>query len=330
MPAIEIRPFESPHLDAASRLLAERHTAERQELTFLSARFEQPANVTKAISALLNKPHAQGFVAIENGEVTGYVIGTVLLTGIMARSGWLHAAGHAVQRSDLYHDLYTALSDHWVQRGVFDHYITVSAANTAALEAWFSLSFGKQQAYGVAFLHDFLPQPAPLNDIEIRQARPEDRESVYQMGANNVTYQTHAPVFAAVPPEYIVDVQDGYVETLENPEEGTIWLAVRGDELLGYHVYAPHEDENTNLLSVEHAIDLPAAGTLPASRGLGIGTHLTQHCFQHYKSEGYRYIVTDWRTTNLLSARFWPKMGFRPMAYRLARSVDPRVAWGKA
>jgi hypothetical protein len=37
--------------------------------------------------------------------------------------------------------------------------------------------------------------------------------------------------------------------------------------------------------------------------------------------------VTDWRVTNLLSSRFWPRQGFRPVVYRLTRRIDARVAW---
>jgi hypothetical protein len=32
-------------------------------------------------------------------------------------------------------------------------------------------------------------------------------------------------------------------------------------------------------------------------------------------------MVTDWRVTNLLSSRFWPKRGFRPVFLRLYRSI---------
>ena len=30
--------------------------------------------------------------------------------------------------------------------------------------------------------------------------------------------------------------------------------------------------------------------------------------------EGYTAVTTDWRETNLLSSRSWPKLGFRPHA----------------
>ncbi len=45
---------------------------------------------------------------------------------------------------------------------------------------------------------------------------------------------------------------------------------------------------------------------------------------------GYRFCETDWRGTNLLASRFWPRRGFFPAAYCLVRRVDPRMAWAWA
>ena len=33
-------------------------------------------------------------------------------------------------------------------------------------------------------------------------------------------------------------------------------------------------------------------------------------------------IVTDWRETNLLASRFWPKRGFKPVFVRITYEVD--------
>ncbi|HZC78314.1 MAG TPA: hypothetical protein VE258_11220 [Ktedonobacterales bacterium] len=42
------------------------------------------------------------------------------------------------------------------------------------------------------------------------------------------------------------------------------------------------------------------------------------------------HCVTDWRTANLPSSRLWPRQGFRPVVYRMARLIDARVAWALA
>jgi hypothetical protein len=37
-------------------------------------------------------------------------------------------------------------------------------------------------------------------------------------------------------------------------------------------------------------------------------------------------LLAERRSTNLLASRFWPRQGFRPIAYRLVRRVDQRIA----
>jgi ribosomal protein S18 acetylase RimI-like enzyme len=38
---------------------------------------------------------------------------------------------------------------------------------------------------------------------------------------------------------------------------------------------------------------------------------------------GFETIELDWRATNLLASRFWPRRGFRPTHLRLRRDVQP-------
>jgi len=45
------------------------------------------------------------------------------------------------------------------------------------------------------------------------------------------------------------------------------------------------------------------------------------------KEKGYGNITTDWRITNLASSTFWPKCGFKPVAYRMVRFIDSNYAW---
>ena len=39
------------------------------------------------------------------------------------------------------------------------------------------------------------------------------------------------------------------------------------------------------------------------------------------RAEGYAAVIDDWRMTNLLSSRIWPKLGFRPTFFRLFRAI---------
>src|SRR4029077_5944034 len=66
---------------------------------------------------------------------------------------------------------------------------------------------------------------------------------------------------------------------------------------------------------------LAFAVTEPRLRGSGIGVALTDACFAWARERGYTTMVTDWRVTNLLSSRFWPRRGFRTSFLRLHRLI---------
>lgn len=59
----------------------------------------------------------------------------------------------------------------------------------------------------------------------------------------------------------------------------------------------------------------------------GILKLISNRGFKQLKQKGYRYCMTDWYILNLLSSRFWPKRGFRPVMYRMVRTIDERIAW---
>src|SRR5438094_9373862 len=63
------------------------------------------------------------------------------------------------------------------------------------------------------------------------------------------------------------------------------------------------------------------AVTHPDVRGSGAGLALTDASFAWARARGYETMVTDWRETNLLSSRFWPRRGFRTTFLRLHRSI---------
>ena len=48
---------------------------------------------------------------------------------------------------------------------------------------------------------------------------------------------------------------------------------------------------------------------------------LTEHALGWAHEHGYEAMITDWRMTNLLASRFWPRRGFRETFLRLYRSI---------
>ena len=53
----------------------------------------------------------------------------------------------------------------------------------------------------------------------------------------------------------------------------------------------------------------------------GAGRVLGEAVLAWSRDAGYPTVVTDWRATNLLSSRAWPRLGFRPTFRRLFRAI---------
>lgn len=324
--------FSDNDVEDASQLLAARHEANRQSLSMLPESFESAETASVAIEAVWKRPHAVGVAAFQNEQLVGFLIGYHLSGSLSDRSGWIPLGGHAVDNAhspEIYHELYAALAEQWVDLGIFQHHIIVSAGDEAALGKWFRLSFGQQQAHGVRKLSDDDQFPSIRNGLTIRRATPDDAEVVAAIADTNVRYQNGSPIFAPTPPEYLDDLREGYVELLSEPDEGTLWLALQGGAVIGYLALTFVEDDPTNLFIPAKSIELPAAGIIKSVRGQGFGRILTQYCFAQAKADGFDYIVADWRTTNMLASRFWIKNGFVPVAYRLQRQIDPQIGWAR-
>ena len=107
------------------------------------------------MNAAWREPGAAGVAALRDGQLAGYLIMSPKIDATWGRSAWARPASHAVAPeadADLYRDLYAALAPHWVERGCLTHYVLAPATDRAALDAWFSLGFGQQQAHAILAL----------------------------------------------------------------------------------------------------------------------------------------------------------------------------------
>jgi GNAT superfamily N-acetyltransferase len=226
-------------------------------------------------------------------------------------------------------DLYAALGARWVDYGIFFHFALAPVSDAVLIHAWFSLSFGIEQVHALLDLNALPPAPPIAADgIEIRKAMPEDRARLAEMSDVIWRTQVKAPVWGVMMPETVAENVQGWSDLVQEADS-TIWLALRGDITVGVQGYWPAEEADDNLLIPEDCAHMSAAGTREGERGQGIGTVLTKHGLSQARAAGYRFCETDWRSTNLLASRFWPRQGFRPAVYRLVRRIDARIAWAR-
>jgi GNAT superfamily N-acetyltransferase len=264
------------------------------------------------------------------GGLAAYMVGGPDSDIVWGRSGWIRAAGCSwAAESDLplVADLYAHLGSRWVAQGVFDHYAVVPASADGLLDVFFALSFGIQHVHGLCDLRAVDgPAPELPEGVTIRQADRSDQEALVALSDVVWGHQVGAPVWAPMLPEYVESNRQGWLELLEDPTV-TVWLAFDHDRPVASQGYYPSEMTGMHMLGDERTCHLGIAGTLPSYRGHGISTALTWTGLAHARQQGYAVCETDWRSTNLLSSRFWPRFGFRPAFYRLHRRVDERIAW---
>jgi hypothetical protein len=143
----ELLPFTNEMIPDAGRLLAHRQKCDRELLSLLPARFEDTDVAAKAIEALWQEKHRNGYAAFRDGRMVAYLIGEITFP-TWGRSGNVYLPGYAVAMDEnvaIIQDLYALIGDDWVRKGCFNHYLYISAADNRVVEALFDIGFGKER-----------------------------------------------------------------------------------------------------------------------------------------------------------------------------------------
>lgn len=327
---VDLRPLQMADLTAAARLLAQRHCSQREAFPELPADAESAEFAQGLLSDAFGRQGSTGWGAFSGGQLRAYLIGETDPDPHRGRSGWIRASGSAWEEGsapDLLADLYARLAQGWVRSGIFAHYAVVPASESEALRVWFRLAFGIEHVHAVLDLRSLSLAPLELPDgVTTRLATLSDKETLERMSDVVWRHQLEAPVWAAMLPEHAEANRAGWVELLDDPTVD-VWLAFEHGQAVGSQAYYPSEMTAEHLLGGDSTCHLAIAGTLPVARRRGIASALTHAGLAHARQRGYQFCETDWRSTNLLSSRFWPRFGFRPAFYRLHRRLDERIAW---
>ena len=315
---LEIRAFAEHHLDAAASLLATRHREHRAAEPLLSESFEHPDATRAEVASLWAQKHASGAVALREGRVVGYLLGTRKDDRTRGANVWVAAAGYAVHEPELIRDLYAFSSQRWVDEGRTRHYALVPQLDEH-VAAWFRLSFGAQQAHGITPV-DLRTWPPGT-----RHAEPSDLQALIELAPLVSDHQALAPVFSGINQddrETEDELRTLIAAEIANDELGELVFENGGHVVASFEL-APAEMAKMHggLAQPDNAACITGAASLPHVRGSGAGVALTDAAHAWAREHGYATIVTDWRETNLLASRFWPARGFRRSFLRLYRSI---------
>jgi len=324
-------PFTEAMLPHASILLADRHRRHRASLPELPARFEDPQAAARALATVLRTPNARGFAALRDGEVIAYLIGETTPQP-WARCGYSNLPGYGLapgESPQIIQDLYALLGETWNQHGCFNHYVYVSAADTDLVGAWFDLGFGKERVDALLDVRTAkIPEAALAPGIEIRRVFKGDNHFLASLSDTIWRQQAMAPRWHPITPEEAMLQPEGWAEIADTPSD-MAYLALKDQQALGSLAFYVEDEADGSMTTPPNCRYMTAAATRDAARGRGIGTALTWHGLKQIREHGEAYCLTNWQSANLLAARFWPRFGFRPVAFRLARTINPMIAWAK-
>ena len=318
MPDVEIRPFSDDDLEAAARLLSARHRSQRAHEALLPERFEDPAAAREQVELLWRRPEASGWAAFRAGRLVAYLIG-VVRERVDEPHVWVDYAGHAAEEAEDIRDVYAAAAAQWVEEKRLQHYVQVPAYDAGLTTSWFRLSFGQQQADGVREVPERRDVPIPAG-FRIRPPTADDVEELLHVDLALPLHHRSSPVFSTRPLPTADELRAEWEKTLSGDKE-TLFVGVRGEEPVACWSLVDADGYMAPLIAPERACYLGFAATIPDARGSGIGVALTEAALAWAADEGYRAMGTDWRVTNLLASRFWPRRGFRPTFFRLYRHI---------
>lgn len=325
----ELVRFTQEMIPEAGKLLAERHTRNRESLPLLPARFEDVKVATKAVEALWGKKFGNGYAFFRNGKMSAYLLGEYTIQP-WARCGYVYLPGYALAEGEppaTLQDLYARLGDDWVVKGVFSHGLYISVADSQVIAALFDLGFGKERIDAILdFRQVTMPEIYIPEGIQIRRAGPGDNGHLAGMSHLIFRELEKAPYWHPTPPEVWGELCEGWAE-LADDESVNVWLALEGDKAVGTIATWKEEEEATDMLVGPQTFTFSVAASRPESRGRGIGAALTWTCLAHGREQGFEYCYTDWISPNLAASRFWPRFGFQEVAYRLTRQINPMIAW---
>jgi len=325
---LEIRPFSAELIPQAAAVLAARLARLRAIDPALPARLESPEAAQLSLTSLWSSPRAVGVAALDSGRLIAYMLGGPKPALIWGRNAWVDSPGLALAdgvHPGLVADLYAELGEAWVREGVFFHFALTPVAEPEILQAWFALAFGIEQVHALADLRaaEHLPQIPP--GLKIRQATANDAGTLADFSELIWRELLKAPVWAITLPESVAETRQGYAELATDPTV-TVWMAETNGKVVAIQGYWEPDDRD-EVLMPENCVTLSVFSTLPEFRNQGIQSALTRHGLAQARAAGFEYCETDWRSANRSVARTLPRLGFRPIAYRLVRRVDARIAW---
>jgi GNAT superfamily N-acetyltransferase len=322
MARYETRPFTADCLDDAARLRSADHRRHRAAMPALDAAFENANTVRSELAVLLGRERTSGVLVAAGREAVAYVFGAPRSDPRWGSNVFVENVGFGGGDPEAIREGYAAAARHWVEAGFANHSVVVNAADSVQIEAWFSLSFGKQHVHALRERADAHYRPHPRGGLLIRPKEMRDMPALAELGRVVPRHVRTSPTFSFIEvPSY----EEALAEAAEDfdDERFTELVAEHHGRVVGSAVGCSLElsQMTTKLMRPKNAGFLGHAAVLPEGRGLGVGRALGEAVICWSRDQGYAWTAADWRSANLEADRTWRSLGFTPSFYRLHRLI---------
>jgi Acetyltransferase (GNAT) family. len=200
--------------------------------------------------------------------------------------------------------------------------VVTPATETAVIDAWFRLSFGLQHVHALREL----PPPGfvgrAATDLSVRPAERRDIDALIGLDPVLPIHSSRSPIFSPIKMPMPHESRDDIEHDLTDPRFTPLVVEHAG-RIVGAATACSLEvsNSNTKLMRPPSCGFLGFAVVDPEARGLGAGRALADAVLVWSRDQGYEWVATDWRSTNIEADRTWRAAGFRPSFLRLYRSI---------
>jgi GNAT superfamily N-acetyltransferase len=327
-------PLTTEHIPEAAVLYDRWYGRVRRALPYPSGARTLSPSGEELLGKILAEPHTEAVCARSSGGGFAGYLAVVPATDADAgadagsepddRAALVPLGGYALAPADpatALRELYAVAADRLVARRRTVHDVDLPADDAAAL-AWCRLGFGLHRVRGVMPVKPRGRQPRGVEALTIRRvAGAGDLERVGRMAVDSARQRARSAVFLPQPDSTLGGLRARCAEALRDPRSAS-WLAARRGEEVGMVMLTPAAP---GPVVPEGCAELVQAYTAPSARGEGVSRVLLATALAWAYDNGYRHITARWDAASPLSAGHWPAVGFKPVAYRMRRVLDPRI-----
>jgi len=308
---VKVVPLEEPHLDAAADLLARTHQV---AVADCRSNATEPAVAREMIAGSLRAGPA--VAALDGRSLAGYMIVPLPATPGPDTARWneCHHAAEPATARNAYRQMYAAVAPTLTSAGCFNHSVAVLPAE-ATVNAFFELGFGVDQIKGARRL---LAETAPAEVASVRPAEVDDLDELVALSIELFMFHSRPPILRPA----LLGGFEPRADLQRNIEsDASAVLVAHDDERLVGMMQAEADARYARAVTIGMNIVAEHA------RSGGIGSAMLRALTVWALEREFEHCTVGWSSANLVSDAFYRSRGFKPIRYRLARRVDPRIAW---